>query len=106
VAGGLGLWLTGDGLDEARSTQALLLTIAGLLVGLGALSQRSWGRRAVLVVGGLAVVFGVVAVVIAGVDKLLVVGAGVVVVVLGRRHVASRDAAVDAQPTPSPAPAP
>jgi apolipoprotein N-acyltransferase len=94
TVGGLAWWLTGSGLDEARSTQALLSTIAGLLVGIGALSQRSWGRRAVLVVGALAVVFGVVATVIAGANQFVLVVVGVVVVVLGRRHIASRDAAV------------
>jgi apolipoprotein N-acyltransferase len=89
---GLVLWLRSDGLDEALSTRAMLLGVSGLLVGLGALSQKSWGRRAVMVVGVLAIVFGGVAVVVAGADKLLVVGVGVMLVILGRRLVVTRPA--------------
>jgi apolipoprotein N-acyltransferase len=86
VAAGLALWVTGNGLDEARSTQAQLLTVGGLLVGLGALSQRRWGRIAVLVTGALVLVFGVVAVIVTGPSALVVVGGGGVIFWLGRRH--------------------
>jgi hypothetical protein len=42
--------------DEAAATQALFGTIAGLLVGIGALSARPWGRKAQMWVGGVALV--------------------------------------------------
>ncbi len=93
VALGLYLWLTGNTLDEANSTQAMLLVLSGLLAGLGALSDRGWGRRAAIVTGALAVVFGVVAVVVA---QAAVAGAvvvvGAIVGVLGRKLTPTRDA--------------
>jgi apolipoprotein N-acyltransferase len=88
VVAGLSLWLTGNGLDEARSTQAQLLTIGGLLVGIGALSQRRWGKLAVMIVGVLCVVFGVIAVVVTGPTHAAFVVLGAALFVLGRRHVA------------------
>jgi apolipoprotein N-acyltransferase len=88
VVVGLSLWLTGNGLDEARSTQAQLLTIGGLLTGIGALSQRRWGKLAVMIVGVLCVVFGVIAVVVTGPVHLAFVVFGVVLFALGRVHVA------------------
>ena len=44
--------------DEALRTQTLLVAVWGLLVGIGALSGRHWGRRAILTVGILSMVFG------------------------------------------------
>jgi apolipoprotein N-acyltransferase len=87
VVGGLSLWAAGNGLDEARSTQAQLLTIGGLLTGLGALSQRRWGKLAVQIVGVLLVLFGAVAVVVAGPSHVPFVAFGILLFVLGRRHV-------------------
>lgn len=92
VGVGLVLWLRSDGLDEALSTQAMLLVIAGLLVSVGALSHRRWGHRAVMVVAVLCGVFGVAAAVLSGPDKLVVVAAGVVIFLLSRRHVVTREA--------------
>jgi apolipoprotein N-acyltransferase len=91
VVFGLGLALTSDALDEARGTQSMLLVVAGLLVGVGGLSGRQWGRRAALVVGSLASVFSAVGLVIAGAPSAIVVfGVGVVVAVVARRHRATR----------------
>jgi apolipoprotein N-acyltransferase len=54
-------WLMASGLDETASTQNMLFGLSGLLVGLGALSDRVWGRRAAMIVAEFAVVFGGVA---------------------------------------------
>ncbi len=96
-AAGFMMWWTSDGLDEALSTKAMLLAIAGLLVGFGALSHRSWGRRAVAIVGLLCVACGVVATVISGVDKVLLVVAGLGLFFLSKKHVAHRDAPATAR---------
>jgi hypothetical protein len=91
VVFGLGLALTSDALDEARGTQSMLLVVAGLLVGIGGLSGRQWGRRAALVVGSLASVFSAVGFVVAGAPSAIVVfGVGIVVAVVARRHRATR----------------
>ncbi|MBM4283316.1 MAG: apolipoprotein N-acyltransferase [Deltaproteobacteria bacterium] len=89
VVAGLALWLGGNGLDEARSTQAQLLTVGGLLVGLGALSQRRWGKLAVQIVSVLVVVFGAVAVIVGGPAFVGFVLLGAGLFILGRRHHAS-----------------
>lgn len=95
VIAGLALVLSSPDLEEARSTQSMLLVVSGLLIGIGGLSGRVWGRRAVLTVAVLAVVFGLVGLVVvkAGLGAV-VAGVGVVVALLGRSHVASRPAPV------------
>jgi apolipoprotein N-acyltransferase len=94
VGAGVGLakWLQSDGIDEAASTQATLLVVLGLVVGVGALSRRSWGARAVRIVGVLAGVLGLVAVVVSRGSPLAlaVVVGGVGLVFVSRavsRHV-------------------
>lgn len=90
---GMVFWLTtpSAGLDETRSTQSMLLVLAGLLVGVGALSQKPWGRRAVLVVGPCCIVFGAVAVVVSKAPVAFAVCAmGFVLFFLGRAHQATR----------------
>lgn len=90
---GIVLVMRSDDLDEARSTQSMLLVVAGLLVGIGGLSGRLWGRRSALVVGVLAAVFGVVGFAVAGATSGIVVAAGgVVVAIIARAHVATRPA--------------
>ena len=59
--------------DESRSTRFLLLVLAGLLVGAGALSGRSWGRKAQMVTGLLALVCCVAAAALGGGGVFLVV---------------------------------
>ena len=87
VVFGLWLWLTGDALDEALATQAMLLVVSGLLIGIGALIRQPWGRRAVAIVGWLAVILGLLAIVMSKAPLAVsVVVAGVIVVVFGRRH--------------------
>jgi apolipoprotein N-acyltransferase len=91
VVGGVALALMSNALDEARGTQSMLLIVAGLLVGIGGLSGRVWGRRAALVVGTLAAVFAVVGVVVASsASALVVVVVGVVVAFVARKHQATR----------------
>ncbi len=87
VVFGLWLWLTGDALDEALATQAAVLVVCGLLVGVGALGRRRWGRRAVAVVGLLAVVLGLAALALskAPLAAIVVVGGGIVTAI-GRVH--------------------
>lgn len=88
---GVALALMSDALDEARGTQSMLLVVAGLLIGIGGLSGRQWGRRAALIVGTLAAIFSVVGIVVAGAMSAVVVCVvGVVVVVVARRHQATR----------------
>jgi len=75
------------GLDETRSTQSMLLVVGGLLVGVGALSQKSWGRRAVLVVGACCTVFGGIAFAVSQAPVAVgVFVAGVALFILGRAH--------------------
>lgn len=86
---GMVFWFStpSPGLDETRSTQSMLLVVGGLLVGVGALSQKSWGRRAVLVVGACCVVFGAIAFVVSQAGVAVVVfAAGLALFVLGRAH--------------------
>jgi apolipoprotein N-acyltransferase len=88
---GLLSWLRSDGIDEAASTQATLLVVLGLLVGVGALSRRSWGANAVRVVGLLAGILGAAAVVVSRGSSLavaVVVGGIVLVAVSGRVRLA------------------
>lgn len=88
---GIALVLASDDLNEAKSTQSMLLVVAGLLVGIGGLSGRQWGRRAALTVGILAAVFGVVGLVVAGaVSGAVVAVVGVVVAVVAWGHKATR----------------
>lgn len=61
-----GVLSSGPGVDGARATQVLIAVLSGLLVGMGALSGRPWGRRVIIgtgaflaVVNGIAVLFGV-----------------------------------------------
>ena len=87
VVFGLWLWLTGDALDEALATQAAVLVVCGLLVGVGALSGRPWGQRAVNIVGVLAVVLGLVALVLSKAPLAASVAVcGAIVVAIGRLH--------------------
>lgn len=51
------MFFAGHDPDEARATRYLLMVLAGLLIGAGALSGRPWGRKAQLVVGVLGFVF-------------------------------------------------
>ncbi|MDP2345236.1 MAG: apolipoprotein N-acyltransferase [Deltaproteobacteria bacterium] len=90
ILAGLIMWLTSDKLDEAVATKAMLLTLSGLLVSIGALSHRTWGRRAIMVVGGLCVFFGAIAAFLSGPGKLVVVVAGGLLVFLAKKHEASR----------------
>ncbi len=90
VLGGMGQWLNIGSIDEALSTKSMLLTISGLLVSVGALSHRQWGRRAIQVLGALCVVFGLIAVSLAGAQSLVVVVAGVVLFLVARKHPALR----------------
>ena len=86
VLAGLIMWWTSDKIDEALSTKAMLLAISGLMVSLGALSHRTWGRRAIMVVGGLCVLFGAIAAYLSGPEKLVVVVVGVVLFFLAKKH--------------------
>ena len=86
------IWWTSDNIDEALSTQMMLLTISGLLVALGSLSQRTWGRRAIFVVGTLSVCFGAIAAAISGPAPLVVVVAGAALCALAKVHTVSRQA--------------
>ncbi|HEY4223629.1 MAG TPA: apolipoprotein N-acyltransferase [Myxococcota bacterium] len=47
--------------NEKTATQFLVLVLAGLLIGIGALSGRPWGRKAQIVVGIVMVVVGLIA---------------------------------------------
>ena len=89
---GFMIWWTSDNIDEALSTQMMLLTISGLLVALGSLSQRRWGRRAIFVVGTLSVCFGAIAAAISGPAPLVVVVAGAALCALAKVHTVSRQA--------------
>jgi peptidoglycan/LPS O-acetylase OafA/YrhL len=89
AAFGMVFWFStpSPGLDETRSTQSMLLVVGGLLVGVGALSQKSWGRRAVLVVGACCVFFGAIAFVVSQAGVAVVVfAAGLGLLGLGRAH--------------------
>lgn len=57
------LWVMTPALrgDEADATRMLLVVVAGLLVGVGALSGRPWGRKAQRAVGGFGVLVGLAA---------------------------------------------
>jgi apolipoprotein N-acyltransferase len=72
--------------DEARTTQAQLLTIAGLTVALGALSHRPWGTSAIVVVGVLCALGGATTAFLAGPGYGVFVVVGVVLVILARSH--------------------
>ncbi len=58
---GMWRWVSNITMDEARSTQATLMVIMGLLVAFGALSGRVWGRRAIYVVAAVLIVGATVA---------------------------------------------
>jgi apolipoprotein N-acyltransferase len=92
ILAGLIMWLTSDKLDEALSTKAMLLTISGLMVSIGALSHRPWGRRAIMVVGGLCIFFGAIATFLSGPGKLAVVVAGGLLFFLAKKHTTTRTA--------------
>jgi apolipoprotein N-acyltransferase len=80
--------------DEANATRFLLLVLAGLLVGVGALSGRPWGRKAQLVVGALSLVVGAGAAALgAGAFAVLAVGGvGLFIVQLRRKAAYQRPA--------------
>src|SRR5262249_12543029 len=61
---------------EDTATRVLVLVLVGLIVGLGSLSERSWARRAHLVVGVVLVVVGLLAAVIGAVPLVLISVAG------------------------------
>ena len=87
VVFGLWLWLTGDALDEALATQAAVLVVCGLVVGVGALGARRWGRRAIAIVGLLAVVLGVAALALSKAPLAATVAVcGGILIVIGRVH--------------------
>lgn len=94
IAAGFGVWVTTSVPDEARSTQAMLLVVAGLLLSIGPLSGRPWGVRAPKVVGVIAALGGVAAAALASPAYLIVTAAGVGVVLVARKLVVTR-----AQPT-------
>lgn len=75
--------------DEGNATRALLTVLAGLLVGVGALSGRPWGRKAHLAVGAIAAVVGVLAAPLGAPWMLGVTAAGVALVVVQRRRAAA-----------------
>ena len=75
--------------DEGNATRALLTVLAGLLVGVGALSGRPWGRKAQLAVGAIAAVVGVLAAPLGAPWMLGVTAAGVALVVVQRRRAAA-----------------
>jgi apolipoprotein N-acyltransferase len=98
IALGFGLWLSMSVPDEARSTQAMLLVLAGLLVSIGALSGRPWGRRAPQVVGVIAALGALPAVVLASPLYAILVILGVGLVVLGRKLTVTRPIGTGALP--------
>jgi apolipoprotein N-acyltransferase len=93
TSAGLFNWLRSDGIDEAASTQATLLVVLGLIVGVGALSRRSWGAKAVRIVGLVASVLGAVAVAVSrgSIVSVVVVLGGIVLVVVSARVRATVD---------------
>jgi apolipoprotein N-acyltransferase len=75
AVGGTVVYFANHDFDESRATRFLLLVLAGLLVGFGALSGRPWGRKAQMVTGLLALVFCVAAAGLGGAAVFLVVAA-------------------------------
>jgi apolipoprotein N-acyltransferase len=81
--------------DEANATKFLLVVLAGLLVGAGALSGRPWGRKAQLTVGVLAAVIGLLASGMGAPWMLAVAVAGVLLFVVQKRRGAEYERSVD-----------
>lgn len=71
---------------EDIATKSLLGILAGLLVGVGALSGRPWGRKAQMVVGIVAALIGLVATPLGAPWMALVAAAGVALAVVQRRR--------------------
>ncbi|MBI1946628.1 MAG: apolipoprotein N-acyltransferase [Deltaproteobacteria bacterium] len=98
--------------DEGNATRALLTVLAGLLVGVGALSGRPWGRKAQLTVGVLAAVVGVLAAPLGAPWMLIATAAGVALFVAQRKRAAAYTRAMaplafdDGAPSPLAADAP
>lgn len=109
VAAAYFLFVPGVMGDEGNATRALLTVLAGLLVGVGALSGRPWGRTAQLVVGVLAVVVGLAAAPLGAPWMLAVAAAGVALFVAQRPRAAAYTRALapltydDASPLAGPA---
>ena len=80
---------------EDIATKSLLGILAGLLVGVGALSGRPWGRKAQITVGMVAVLMGLVATPLGAPWMALVAAAGLALVVVQwrRRDAYRRDMA-------------
>lgn len=71
---------------EDIATKALLGILAGLLIGVGALAGRPWGRKAQMVVGIVAAVIGLVATPLGAPWMALVAAAGLALTVLQARR--------------------
>ena len=72
--------------DEARATHAQLAAIGGLLVGVGALSARPWGRKAQMWVGALVALFAPLGLWMAGPVAALFLIGGVALFVQAKRR--------------------
>lgn len=82
-------------LDEGNATRFLLVVLAGLLVGTGALSGRPWGRKAQLVVGALTVVIGLLASVLGAPFMLGPAAAGIALFIVQLRRRAAYERSMD-----------
>lgn len=82
-------------LDEGNATRFLLVVLAGLLVGTGALSGRPWGRKAQLVVGALSVVIGLLAAVLGAPFMLGPAAAGLALFIVQLRRRAAYERPMD-----------
>jgi apolipoprotein N-acyltransferase len=81
--------------DEARATHAQLAAIGGLLVGVGALSARPWGRKAQLWVGALVALFAPLGIWMSGPVAVLFLLGGVALFVQAKRRRDRYDRAPD-----------
>jgi apolipoprotein N-acyltransferase len=78
-------WLAPGSLPEARSTQALLMVVLGLVVTMGIVSERLWGRRSLIVVAALMPLFITFAVLMKAWASIVAFVAVVVIVMVAWR---------------------
>lgn len=74
---------------EENATKALLAILAGLLIGVGALSGRPWGRKAQRIVGVLGTLIGLLAAPLGAPWMIAVAAAGVALFIVQRRRQAA-----------------
>ena len=95
AAVGVVMFFAGKDVEEARATRYLLVVLAGLLIGAGALSGRPWGRKAQMVVGLLALVFCLAAAAFGAPIYLLVAALGLALFLVQRRRAGAYQRAAD-----------